>query len=115
MILASCSYAASMAGMSNNHKNTPEIDIDNLCQLARIAMPEAEKQSLQKDIEQILEYVTLVQSVDVAADSEAPEIPDHRNVLREDADPYETGTFKDKLLAEAPDTDGDYIRVKKIL
>jgi Asp-tRNA(Asn)/Glu-tRNA(Gln) amidotransferase C subunit len=36
-------------------------------------------------------------------------------VIREDAEPHETGKFTDALLAAAPKTKNGFIAVKKIL
>ena len=38
-----------------------------------------------------------------------------RNVMREDANPHESGIYTEKMLEQAPAREGNYIKVKKIL
>jgi aspartyl-tRNA(Asn)/glutamyl-tRNA(Gln) amidotransferase subunit C len=88
-------------------------EIERLAELARIEVDEEETQSLAKDIEAILGYVTLVQKV--AGETGEPEKPALVNVLREDANPHESGIYTDALLSVAPEKEGGYVKVKKIL
>lgn len=91
-------------------------EFDNLLDLARIELAPQEVKELKKDIENILVYVETIQQV--SADLDTDPTPGRvYNVLREDTDPYESGQFKQDLLANAPKTDDnkDYIKVKKIL
>ena len=78
-------------------------ELENLCTLARLEVPEEEKEKLRKDLEEILGYVSELKEVqDIAS---APEYS-LTNVMREDTDPIPPGTF--------PLVDG-YLKVKKIL
>lgn len=90
---------------------TPE-DIDKLSELSRLALTDEEKQSLHTDLVEILGYVDQIKEVSDAT----PEIvPPVQNVLREDTDAHESGVHTKTVLGEAPEQDGTYLKVKKIL
>jgi aspartyl-tRNA(Asn)/glutamyl-tRNA(Gln) amidotransferase subunit C len=89
-----------------------DIDVAYLAKLARIDIAPEEAESLAEELSSILSYVEEIQQVsDVSTTSK----PEHRNVLRPDSDPLEPETFKDNLLNEAPQKEGDFFKVKKIL
>jgi len=90
-----------------------DIDIDHLAKLARIDVPKAEYDNLQKDLDNILAFVGEVQSALIADRGPKADVP--KNAMREDTDPHESGIFTDALLKEAPKTRGGYVVVKKIL
>ncbi|MES2953588.1 MAG: Asp-tRNA(Asn)/Glu-tRNA(Gln) amidotransferase subunit GatC [Patescibacteria group bacterium] len=91
-----------------------EIDIAHLSRLARVAIRAEEMAKIKKDLSSILGYVSELEAVgagpaEVLADS------DLRNVMRSDTDAYEKGRFSESILSQAPDREGSYIAVKKIL
>lgn len=89
-------------------------EIKKLAGLARIEVKEDEIESLRGEMDAILDYVGQVKSV--AGDSkEETEIGTLRNVMREDENPAEAGTYSKELIAEFPNKEGDYLKVKKIL
>jgi len=89
-------------------------DVEKLARLSRIALTADEKESLRKDMDSILDYVAQVQTVsaELVLEKKAGML---RNVMREDANPHESGIFTEALLRAAPQREGNYIRVKKIL
>lgn len=89
-------------------------DIESLAALARIELTEDEKQSLLKDIEEILSFVDQVQEVDVDMSAEGRLGIPH-NVMREDGEPHEKGVYTRALLKAAPRTKDGYVKVKNIL
>jgi len=88
-------------------------DVEKLASLSRIKLSEAEKESLQKEMDSILGYVQDIQSVSSAILKTAPAA--HRNIMRDDAAPHESGIFTDILLGEAPRSENGFVVVKKIL
>jgi aspartyl/glutamyl-tRNA(Asn/Gln) amidotransferase C subunit len=92
-------------------------DIDNLANLARIALSEAEKDKLQKDMESILGYIGELQKAPSFAEASEGKPGNHylRNVMREDVEPFEAGANTEAILSQAPKRRGDYFVVKKIL
>ena len=87
-------------------------DIEKLASLARIKLSGEEKESMSKDIESILDYVSQVKNIsaDVARD-----IPVVHNVMRDDVVTHESGEYTEALLSLAPAREGNYVKVKKIL
>ncbi len=89
-------------------------EIEKLAELARISVSESEKTALQKDIGEILAYVGQIQEVSAKMNRDADrDLP--FNVMRGDDAPHMGGLFTDALLAAAPQREGEYIKVKKIL
>ncbi len=66
-----------------------------------------------KEMDLILGFVDQIQEVET--EDLKVEEGDLRNIMREDENPYIGGEFSEDLLAEAPNREGDYIKVKKIL
>lgn len=87
-------------------------EVEHLAKLARIDMSEDEKKELQKDLESILNYATIIEEI---TDSVQKELPNHRNIMREDIAPHESGEFTKEIVDLFPDKKGDYLRVKKII
>ena len=89
-------------------------EIKKLADLARIDMKDEEVESLRGEMDAILDYVGQVKSVtgDLKEDTE---IGSPRNVMRDDIDPIESETYSKELIAEFPQKEGDYLKVKKIL
>jgi aspartyl/glutamyl-tRNA(Asn/Gln) amidotransferase C subunit len=89
-------------------------DIEHLAKLARIELNDKEAEALSLDISNILGYVSVVSDLASASSGEKRVGPLH-NVFREDGEPHEGGLYTEKLLNEAPERDGQYVKVKKIL
>lgn len=87
-------------------------EVEHLAKLARIEMSDDEKKELQKDLESILNYATIIEEI---TDDVQKELPSHRNVMREDSTPHESGEFTKGIVDLYPDKKGDYLRVKKII
>jgi aspartyl-tRNA(Asn)/glutamyl-tRNA(Gln) amidotransferase subunit C len=92
-----------------------EQDIDNLANLARIAISPEEKQKFQKDLESILSYVSELKNAPIP--EFAPSADDYylTNVMRPDDEAFPAGANTRDILAEAPKSDKDYFVVKQIL
>ena len=100
-------------------------DIKKLADLARIAIEDKETEELAGEIDAILDYVGQVKSVVGSEDKNGFPSPEQGeglrearggvNVLREDSNPIESGTYSKELIAEFPESEKDYLKVKKIL
>lgn len=88
-------------------------DIQHLAVLARLDISDEEAQGLLGDLQSILKYVDQVTSAQISG-SEI-DVPDHRNVARDDVATNSSGQYTDQILADAPDTQDGFIKVKKIL
>lgn len=91
-------------------------DIKKLADLARIGVEDIEAESLAGEIDAILGYVGQVSHVASQAsairDGEDAQI---KNVMRPDENPTEPGTYSKELIAEFPESENGYLKVKKIL
>jgi aspartyl-tRNA(Asn)/glutamyl-tRNA(Gln) amidotransferase subunit C len=86
----------------------------NLAGLARIEIEDAEAEKLASEFGAILKYVGEVQSVVPVEDGDS-DGPTLKNVMREDVNPHESGLYTEAILSQAPQREGDYLKVKKIL
>ena len=87
-------------------------DVENLAELAKIELSPEEKKDILKDMEGILEYVKVVEKVEVG-DSATPE-HDLRNVWRED-EAVDRDFSRESILKQFPDSQNGFLKVKKIL
>ncbi|MBX4181528.1 Asp-tRNA(Asn)/Glu-tRNA(Gln) amidotransferase subunit GatC [Candidatus Parcubacteria bacterium] len=88
----------------------------DLAKLSRIEIGEDEAEKLSHEFETIIRYVGEVKEVEKNNKEEVDkeDFP-VRNVMREDAEPHESGIYTEKILSEAPSREGQFIKVKKIL
>lgn len=88
-------------------------DVGNLAELARLELSGEEKEQILKDMESILEYVKVIQKVDI--DDVSPEY-NLKNVWREDLPASGGPDFsRELILKQFPDSQDDFLKVKKIL
>lgn len=89
-------------------------DVLRLAQLSSLALDDQEITDLQTDIGNILGYVEQLSQVDTAGVEPTYQVTDLENVWRADViDDY--GIHKEALLALAPDSRDDQIKVPKVL
>ena len=86
----------------------------DLVKLARIKISDVEAESLSHEFDSILDYVGQIKNAgfkinDLGFKNEV------RNIMREDSVGHESGIYTEKILNEAPERKGNYIKVKKIL
>ena len=91
-------------------------DIEKLAKLARINLTEEEKESLLKEIDPILGYVAQLKEVSSnLGQVDSIHIPEHRNIIREDSNPTESGLNTDDIVRNMPESQNNYLKVKKIM
>lgn len=95
-------------------KGMHDAELQKLSQLARIAMSPEELRDARADLGAILEYVSRIQTASGAAGTER-DAGLVRNVMRKDGAPHESGINTEALLNEAPEREGEFVKVKKIL
>lgn len=89
-------------------------DIERLATLARIELREEESVSFAEDITSILGYVSDIQ--DITGNGELEKVVGAVfNVMRDDTEPHAAGLYTEDLLKAAPEREGQYVKVKKIL
>lgn len=88
-------------------------DIKKLAALARITVSDSEADAYAEDAEAILSYVSQIEGADVSKEGDAHTML--RNVMREDGQPHESGSFTKEILADAPHVKDDYLSVRKVI
>jgi aspartyl-tRNA(Asn)/glutamyl-tRNA(Gln) amidotransferase subunit C len=88
-------------------------DVRHVAKLARLHMTQSELEKITKELGSILQYVNKIGQLDVKnVPPMAHALPIH-NVLREDV--VEPALPVEKVLRNAPDRDGDFFAVPKII
>jgi len=91
---------------------TPD-DVRKVAKLARLDLPEERIERLSGQLESILDYVAQIQKVDMTGvEPMAHAVPLH-NVFREDI--VEPSLPIEKVLQNAPETDGRFFKVPKVI
>lgn len=89
-------------------------DVEYVAALAKIAITEDEARQLQKELESILGYVQLLNSVDTAGVEPTYQVTGSTNVQRADV-PIDYGISQADLLKNARATQDNQIKVPKVL
>jgi aspartyl-tRNA(Asn)/glutamyl-tRNA(Gln) amidotransferase subunit C len=88
-------------------------DVQHVAQLARLSFSEEEEARMADEMSQILDYVEKLNELDTSGVPPMSHVLDVTNVYREDD--IEARIDQDQALAPAPDSDGDYFRVPKVV
>ena len=89
-------------------------DVEKLAMLARIELPDNEKQEFLDKLESILKYIGQIQEVS-GLDTPVSDVGEIYNVMREDTNPRESGMYTEKILAQAPASQDGYFKTNSIL
>ncbi len=89
-------------------------ELEHLAKLSRIKLTESDKKSLVKEFDSILNYVDQLKKVEVSLDVSA-RVGAIKNITRPDIVANISAEDRDRLLNEAPDREGDFIAVKKMI
>lgn len=81
--------------------------------LARLELTPEEEAMFGEQLASILEYVETLQEVDTSEVQPTAHVVDSENPLR--ADEVRNSPRVDEMLANAPQRDGDYFKVPKII
>jgi len=87
--------------------------VEHVALLARLALSDAEKDRLQKELGRILEHADKLQAIDVTGVEGTSHVIPMTNVFRED----EVGESLDpeEVVANAPDAADEFFRVPRIV
>ena len=89
-----------------------KVDVRVLAKLARLEVSDEELAKLEKEIPAILGFVKTIQKVATDAEGHGEGL---HNVMREDANPHESGAFTDVLLKAAPAIRDNQVVVKQVI
>ena len=94
-------------------KRTPEIDVDNIANLARLSFDDEEKKALAADMSSIIGFADSLADVDTEGIKPAAHIVPMSNVFRDDIP--ESKFERDELLAAAKTTAEGYVTVPRVV
>lgn len=92
-----------------------EQEVERLSQLARVAIPEAQKAHFAKGFESIIAYVGALDTLAVDSGEGKDGAAPQQNVFRQDTEPYPAGTWTADITAQFPKREGDLLSVKQII
>jgi aspartyl-tRNA(Asn)/glutamyl-tRNA(Gln) amidotransferase subunit C len=87
--------------------------VDHLATLARLEFTGDAKESIKKDLTQMLDFVEQLNKVNLDGVEPLVYITDSANVLRDDL--VEEHLTREQALSNVPLKDSDYIKVPKVL
>jgi len=90
-------------------------EILHIADLARLDLSEEELKTYGNQLSHVLEYIEQLQAVDVSDTEPTAQVTGRVNVLREDAVAHWDKEEQNDALAQAPQKEGSFIKVKRIL
>jgi len=91
---------------------TPE-EVRHVAMLARLGLSDEEVETMRTQLGQVLDYINMLEKVDVSKIPPTAQILSHLNITREDI-PGESWP-REPLLANAPSTEDNFFRVPAVL
>jgi len=88
-------------------------DVEHVARLARLALSDADKERMRRELDGILSYIDKLRALDTEGVEPTSHAVPMTNVMREDA-PRPSFPPAD-MLANAPDRSGEFFRVPKII
>ncbi len=88
-------------------------EIRHIAKLAKLRFTEAEEEVLAHDMSRILNYMGTLNQLDTSDIEPVTHVHDLTNIIR--ADSVQDRLNHEEALTNAPDTDGDYFRVPKVI
>ncbi len=88
-------------------------EVERVAKLARLEITDGEKDSLSRQLSSILTYIEELKSWDTTGIEPTATVLEQTNVLREDL--AKPSLPVEQALLNAPDSDGQYFRVPRIL
>lgn len=88
-------------------------DVEKVAGLARLKLTDEEISRMTEQLGQVIDYVAVLDEVDVSDVEPMAHVADVANVFREDA--ARESLPRDQALANAPKSDGRYFLVPQIL
>ncbi len=98
-------------------------DLENVAMLSRLSLTEEEKEKFLIEMKEILNYVSQVGEMaggnlkSSGGETYGDQFLNsfNKNEMREDAILNQGGEYTEKLLADAPDRQGDFVKVSKVI
>ena len=91
-------------------------EVKKLANMMRMEISDEEALSIGSDMDAVIHYIDQLKEVPISARSFLAEDRGILfNIAREDEVANDTGNYTEKILAEVPDREGDFVKVKKVL
>jgi aspartyl-tRNA(Asn)/glutamyl-tRNA(Gln) amidotransferase subunit C len=87
--------------------------LDKLAHLARLYIEPAEREGLKQDLQRMISFVEKLQELDTAGTTPLLHMSETSDVLREDV--VQGSVSREEALSNAPDTDGVFFKVPKVI
>ncbi len=87
--------------------------VDNLAKLSRLQFNDQEKEIIKKDLQRMIEFVDKLKELDTTGVEPLMHMSDSVNVMREDK--VQGSISREEALKNAPDSDGVFIKVPKVI
>ena len=88
-------------------------EVKKLANMMRLEISDEEALSIGSDMDAVIHYIDQLKEVSVPdTDTIRPVL---FNIAREDEIGNETGKYTSAILEQAPDREGDFVKVKKVL
>ena len=91
-----------------------DTDIIKLAKLSRLAMDEAERKTILKELNSIFDFVDQLQSIDTEGVEPTDQVTGLTNASRQDSI-SDYGVSKSEMLKNVPQHDDNYVQVPKVL
>ena len=88
-------------------------EVDHVARLSRLALTDAEKERMRRELDGILSYIGKLRGLDTEGVPPTSHAVPMTNVMREDEP--RPSLSQDEMLANAPDRSGEFFRVPKII
>jgi len=88
-------------------------EVEQVARLARLALSDAEKERMRRELDGILSYIDKLRALDTEGVPPTSHAVPMTNVMRED-EPVPSLPQED-MLANAPDRNGEFFRVPRII
>ena len=89
-------------------------ELDVTAELALLELSQEERVQLERAVSQLLEYFSVMDTLDVAGLSPTTHALSEENRLRPDV-PSESGSIADDVLEQAPDLEDRFIAIPNVL
>ncbi len=99
--------------IKSSRETVKKIDVPYVAHLARLALTDEEVRMFQGQLEQIVDYVKVIQQVDVSGVEPMAHAVRVQNIFRKDEE--RKSLDRDVVLANAPAHDGEQFLVPKII
>ena len=90
-------------------------EVQKVAKLARLKIGEKEEQKLQKELSSILEYINKLKEVNIEGVEPTSHSVPIKNVTRLDRAEEPNPETRKRMIEQAPEIQGEYIKVKSIL